>query len=82
VNVDLSTYDRSCGTDSDCVGVFGGKLCAGQCACFADDAINVDGLSRYQQATAAQYPPISYDCNGCSPTARVLCIQGVCTYSP
>jgi hypothetical protein len=81
VNVDLTPYDRSCRRDSDCVGVFGGTLCAGQCECFHNGAINVDGLAQYQEATAPQYPPASMNCHGCSPSARVSCIEGLCRYS-
>jgi hypothetical protein len=82
VTVDPSTYDRSCGSDSDCMAVIGGTLCAGSCACPSNAAINVDGQSRYQQTIAA-LPPISFECNGCPPEApRVLCTQGTCTYCP
>jgi hypothetical protein len=82
VTVDPSTYDRSCGSDSDCMAIIGGTLCAGACACPDNAAINVDGHSRYQQAIAV-LPPLSFECNGCPPQApRVLCIQGACTYCP
>jgi hypothetical protein len=82
VTVDPSTYDRACASDSDCMAVIGGTLCAGACACPANAAINVDGQSRYQQ-TISVLPPISFECNGCPPEApRVLCIQGLCTYCP
>jgi hypothetical protein len=80
VSVDLSTYDRSCVSDSDCIAVIGGTLCAGTCACAANAAINIDGQSRYLQTVAAQLSPISLECNGCPPDARVLCIQGLCGY--
>jgi hypothetical protein len=86
VNVDLSTYDRSCRSDSDCVAVFGGTSCAGTCDCGPNAAINVAGQCRYQssyQQAFATVPPVSFECNGCPPDApRALCIEGVCMYCP
>jgi hypothetical protein len=51
VNVDLSTYDRSCNKDSDCVEITSGMMCPGGCSC-GGSAINVDGLCRYDQTVA------------------------------
>jgi len=48
VNIDLSTYDVSCKVDSDCTQITSGEVCDRNCAC-GGSAVNVDGLSRYQQ---------------------------------
>ena len=51
VNVDPSTYDRSCNQDSDCIDISPGDICPGSCGC-GGAAVNVDGQARYDAATA------------------------------
>lgn len=49
VDIDLSTYDTSCETSSDCVGITSGEICTGSCEC-GGATINADGLNRYSAA--------------------------------
>jgi hypothetical protein len=41
-----SDYDQSCQTADECIAVFIGELCAGDCRC-ANDAINQSSLDEY-----------------------------------
>lgn len=79
VILDLSTYDRSCTSDSDCLAVTSGLACGSACLC-PNDAINAIGRTRYERAIA----PLSGAASTCScPVERALnpvCVQGVCTY--
>ena len=83
VNVDLSTYDRSCTKDSDCTFIGTGMVCPGACNCGPGNAaINVDGERCYEQAVAQV--ALNNDCNCANwPTSWVpVCVQGVCTSPP
>lgn len=75
VNVDLSTYDRSCRSDSDCftISTSGISCCIRGCA---SAAINVDSKTRYWQ-TIAGLPSCAG--GGCTEENGPVCIQGVCT---
>lgn len=75
VYVDLSTYDRSCNKDADCVEITSGKVCSGDCLC-GTCAINNDGLTRYRQTLA----PLRFGLCGCPADHGAHCIQGVCSY--
>ncbi len=79
VIIDLSTYDRSCTSDSECLAVTSGLACASGCLC-PNDAINAIGRTRYERTIA----PLAPAASGCScPVDRALnpvCVQGVCTY--
>jgi hypothetical protein len=81
VNVDPSTYDRSCTKDSDCIAISSGMWCPGACACCGGNAaINVAGQACYQQTVAAVQSSLNYTCN--CPACRFskpVCMQGVCT---
>ena len=70
VNVDPSTYDRSCSKDSDCALIDVGQLCSGGCLCGLSAAINVAGLPKYRTATAGISPGL--------PT----CVAGRCDLCP
>ncbi len=74
VNVDLSTYDRSCKQASDCVSVTAGEVCTGQCSC-GGSFINAGALGRYQQAVAGIEPGTCFCGVGPAPE----CIDGTCT---
>lgn len=75
VYVDLNSYDRSCNTASDCVYISSGDICDGSCADCGSDLINVDGLSRYQNAIA----PIHLGQCYCGAPAPAECIDHQCT---
>jgi hypothetical protein len=74
VNVDLSTFDRSCKQASDCVSVTAGELCTGQCSC-GGSFINADGLARYQQLVAGVEPGTCF----CGEEPAPECIDGTCS---
>jgi hypothetical protein len=75
VNVDLSTYDQSCQTSSDCADITSGEICAGSCEC-GGSAINNSGLARYQATIAAL--GTSSECP-CPADGALACIQNKCT---
>ena len=79
--IDGSSFDQSCQSDSDCVAVTAGTFCAGaaQCLCGVD-AINAKDQSQYQQqlsAIEAQNPPGPGGCN-CPFFGKPRCIAGHC----
>jgi hypothetical protein len=76
VNVDLSTYDRSCSRDSECmtISTTGIACCIGSCSAAA---INADSGARYWQAIAG-LP--SCGLSGCPNDQGPACIHGMCTY--
>jgi hypothetical protein len=82
VNVDLSRYDRSCKSNSDCMAVTSGTICRPGCegAC-PNAAINVDDKARYFEALAPLqvYGPDPCEC-GFIPAPDAYCIQGLCIY--
>jgi len=77
VNVDLSTYNRSCNSDKDCVAISSGSgitCCIGQCL---TDAINVEAGALYWQ-TVGGLP--SCGLSGCPAEHGPVCVLHVCTY--
>jgi hypothetical protein len=74
VNVDLSTYDRSCDTASDCIYIAAGTICSGACAC-GNAVVNAAGQARYQQ-TLAPLPrgPVCH----CPNEPIPQCVEGEC----
>jgi hypothetical protein len=77
--IDITDFDVSCTTTSDCVNVFIGNLC-GNCLC-PFSAINVADKAKYaaeQQAKAV--PPQSGVCS--CPAIPAVCVQGQCTVQP
>ena len=74
VNIDLATYDRSCQTSTDCVGIASGPICNGDCAC-GGSTINLDGEARYNAALSGVTLGVCPCVAGGIPT----CIQNVCT---
>jgi len=89
VNVDLSTYDRSCSKGSDCMVIQSGMRCPGDCDCCGGNAaINVDGQARYEQTTAplssqwilARGLPASVcNCPSCAGSPGPFCVHGLCS---
>jgi hypothetical protein len=92
VNVDPSTYDRSCSKDSDCMTIASGILCPGDACsfcCGGNAAINVDGKARYEQTIAPLsdawsdvfgLPTSVCNCQNCAGSGP-FCNHGVCTTS-
>jgi hypothetical protein len=74
VDVDPSTYDRSCSADSDCTVIDVGHLCNGGCLCGFSAAINVAGLEKYNAATAGISPG---GCE-CGFPGTPSCVAGQC----
>jgi hypothetical protein len=74
VDVDLSTYDRSCASATDCIGVTAGVICPGQCQC-GGAAVNQSEQNRYR---------ITIDRLGAAPACPcfaggpVGCVEGQC----
>lgn len=77
VFIDLSTYDTSCVTNTDCTVIASGQVCDGSCDC-GGSPVNVDGEATYEQAVsgiafaecpcAAELPPacVGTTCTACS----------------
>jgi hypothetical protein len=75
VDVELSTFDPSCNTSSDCVSITAGEVCSGECLCGGDSAINQSGLNRYE----AEISGLKFaDCD-CPVSPMPQCIHGQCT---
>lgn len=79
VNVELSTYDQSCTTASDCVTITAGEICTDSCAC-GGSTINKSGQGRYDEQIA------SLDAHGgmggvchCPVEKVPECLHGTCT---
>ena len=49
VDIALSSYDLSCTQTSDCIPIYAGQLCDGNCAC-PNATVNASGQSQYEQA--------------------------------
>jgi hypothetical protein len=81
VDIDVSTYDRSCQTDTDCINVAAGTICSGyNCLC-GGAAISATEQDRYNAALASvQAGPGPY-C-GCPYFGRPRCLQAQCVYCP
>jgi len=75
VDVDPTTFDRSCKADTDCIDVTTGVLCTGQCAC-GGTPINVDGQATYDAEVA---PLGTGTACPCPPDGVTRCLQNQCT---
>jgi hypothetical protein len=73
IDIDLSTYDQSCVTSSDCIEITSGLICQGNCSC-GGSTINQSGQSRYDQAINSI---VTEDCP-CSFNGGPKCLQGEC----
>jgi hypothetical protein len=82
LELDLSTFDRSCNSTADCL-VIATHLCPG-CEC-PNAAVNINGQALWEQAMS-HFPPWgpngeSQTCQCASwPNPQQLCVNGVCTY--
>jgi hypothetical protein len=83
VIIDVTTYDTSCRTDSDCRLIYGGEVCSA-CRCLTA-AVNLGAYTEYQnQVSAVQCtpPPVACDCAAQTQFACVGATQtalGACT---
>jgi hypothetical protein len=78
VELDLSTYDRSCNVDSDCIAVQTGMLCPDTCPC-ANSAVSVFEQVRYSAARAQVTLSSPLQCTGClAAAAGPRCSRGQC----
>jgi hypothetical protein len=75
VDIDLSSYDQSCTTDSDCAVVTSGQLCAKYCPC-GGSTINESQLGRYR-AAVADVPTGECSCGSAGPPS---CVGGTCLF--
>ena len=83
VNIDPSTYDRSCSNDSDCMLITSGAICPPVACLCAKAAINVNESNRYSQTwqTVSALPRSSVPCR-CGDSynsPRPVCSHGMCT---
>jgi hypothetical protein len=73
VDIDLSTYDQSCNTTSDCIDILSGEVCDGTCDCFGSP-VNISEQARYDQAISG----IEFAECGCPAFPPPQCIGGMC----
>jgi len=80
VNIDPSSYDRSCRSDSDCVLMTSGSICAPRGCLCPNAAINVNDWNGYWQAVSAlPQSPAPCRCGDSFDSPRAVCSHGVCT---
>jgi hypothetical protein len=75
VNIDLSTYDQSCKSASDCVGINSGEVCSGTCEC-GGALVNKSEEARYDKAVSG----IDFAECPCPALGVPACISGRCTF--
>ncbi|HEX8794439.1 MAG TPA: hypothetical protein VF765_26020 [Polyangiaceae bacterium] len=81
VDIDVSTFDRSCQNDSDCINVSAGTICSGyNCLC-GGAAINASEQGRYNAALASVEAGPGPYCQ-CPYFGRPRCLQAQCVYCP
>jgi hypothetical protein len=81
VNIDVSTYDTSCGVDSDCINIAPGMICDGyNCLC-GGAAVSAGGQARYNAALASVKAGAGPFC-GCPAFGWPRCINVHCVYCP
>ena len=82
IYIDLSTFDRSCKADSDCIAVTPGLICNHLCG---GDAINIDGQARYWSALAPILDRPGWG-SSCPSLGKPRCLPGssggTCTWCP
>jgi hypothetical protein len=77
VQVDVSTYDRSCKTAADCIYIQTGTVCRGDCAC-GNALVNADGKAKYMNTLE----PLALLHCACYSGPMVQCVQGQCAAAP
>jgi hypothetical protein len=74
VDIELSSYDRSCTTASDCIEITSGEICPGSCEC-GGSTINKDGQAKYEAAISG----IKTAACPCAAGPLPECVHGKCT---
>jgi len=74
VDIVVSSYDQSCKTSADCVGITAGTLCSGSCDC-GGSTINKDGIARYDAAISG----LTFSACPCVAAGKPECVFGSCT---
>ncbi len=77
VNVDLTGYDVSCTTNSDCISVTSGDICPGSCAC-GGSTISQSGEAQYEAQYGAAISRIPLGTCGCPLSGIPECVGGTC----
>jgi len=75
-SIEATSYDRSCTTDNDCVGVPSGNLCEASCTNCTGAAINTSAQQQYQ-TDLSKLADTTKDCPCIY--AQVYCNQGTCS---
>jgi len=79
IDIDPSTFDQSCQSDSDCVPITSGPLCDGYtCTCPGGGAINASAEASYQALVSSIHPGKGPLCE-CPAFPGPQCLGGVCT---
>jgi hypothetical protein len=77
--ISASDYDQSCTTPADCVAVFSGDICTGQCSC-NNAFVNAGAASAYEAAFEKLSMPHDTTCP-CSFGPAPACVNGLCVVS-
>jgi hypothetical protein len=80
VDVNASSFDRSCKVDSDCIEVATGALCTGQCRC-PTDTISASAQGAYDMAIAPILNGPPPNCL-CPSPGYAYCSGGTCSICP
>jgi len=81
IDIDRASYDTSCRTNSDCILINTGRICAGyNCLC-GNAAINVASQPKYE-ATFNAIPRSTGVLCQCPAQDRPRCIRGSCVLCP
>jgi hypothetical protein len=82
IDFDLSTYDKSCQKDSDCINVNAGMICDRGCMC-GGYAINTAAQAPYNATFAAAVAPLPLGIScSCPALGSPHCVEGQCVYCP
>jgi hypothetical protein len=77
IDIDVSTYDRSCEGDLDCISVTPGTLCSNECVCNTGATVSRSEQARYQ-AAISQLTFTSSVC-GCLAQSNPICLNHQCS---
>jgi hypothetical protein len=73
VDISVSSYDVSCTQTSDCISIYAGQLCDGDCDC-PNATVNASGQSQYDQAISG----LQLGLCGCPDFPPPECVSGKC----
>jgi hypothetical protein len=81
IDIDVSKFDRTCATDTDCIDVYAGMLCDGyDCTC-GGAAISADAQAAYDALFSSVHPGPGPLCS-CPSFGRPRCLQNECVFCP